>query len=195
MAAYENYEKIDMLECYFVSNRSEPATIQLYFERYPERRQPERKIFKRLLENLTNFGSFSKPKPKLYTKENREMNEVNVLALAAADNKLSNSKISEQCGVPRTSVQRIFKNHKLNSYKYRKVHDIYGNDAERRLEFCHWFINRCEDDNFPLNIMWTDESRVTSNGIFNRQNNRIRSTENPHETLSRVTQGRFGFNV
>ena len=48
---------------------------------------------------------------------------------------------------------------------------------------------------FFRKIIWTDEVHVSSDGIFNRHNNLYWAIENPHLTVSRVIQGRFGFNV
>lgn len=46
---------------------------------FPERRQLNRAIFSYNKTNLFKFGSFSKPPPKSYNKENWENQEINVL--------------------------------------------------------------------------------------------------------------------
>lgn len=68
-----------MLECYIESNKHKQMAADLYFERYPEREQPNPAIFKRLEDSLINFGSFQKPRPKNYQKEDEENQYINVL--------------------------------------------------------------------------------------------------------------------
>ena len=47
MSKFENFEKYNMLECYIESNKHKQMAADLYFERYPEREQPNPAIFKR----------------------------------------------------------------------------------------------------------------------------------------------------
>lgn len=62
--------------------------------------------------------------------------------------------------------------------------------------FCNWFIHKCnEDPNFPKFVIWTDESYISSDGIFNRHNKHQWADNNPHATATSQRQGRFGFSV
>lgn len=193
---FENYEKFNMLECYIESGKNSNNALTLYFNRYPERRQPSRKMFPRIESNLISFGSFQKPRPKSYYKENRELEEINTIGYVVADPTASSRKIRDAIGINRKKSKKILKRHNYRQYVYRKVHNLHPGDAERRITFCLWYLQQCEQDpDFCRKIIWTDEVRVTSDGIFNRHNNLYWSNGNPRLTINRVRQGKFGFNV
>lgn len=52
-----------------------------------------------------------------------------------------------------------------------------------------------EDPLFLSKIIWTDESKFTREGIFNRRNNHFWAVENPKFVKERGFQFQFGFNV
>lgn len=196
MNIYQNFEKYNMLECYIECQKNSQEACNLYFERYPERRQPDSRIFLRLENNLINFGAFKTEKPKVYNKVNKEISVINVLGCVNADPTTSCRSIEKDVGVTRSRSSRILKANKFRCYKARKTHRLHPGDAERRIQFCNWYLNMLhENENFFTQIIWTDESRVTSDGIFNRNNNHLWADVNPHQQVNRVYQGRFGFNV
>jgi len=62
--------------------------------------------------------------------------------------------------------------------------------------FCQWYLHKCrENPNFHQKIIWTDEAHISSDGVFNRHNHHYWSDINPHQTIRRRQQGKFGFNV
>ena len=153
-------------------------------------------IFYRLKSNLINFGSFKKPRQKEYNKENREAEEINVLASVNITPATSCRKVETEVGVIKSRVQTILKKHKYKPYKIKVVQNLHPGDAERRLLFCEWYLQKINNNpNFGSKVIWSDESYICSNGIFNRQNNRYWSAENQHLIFPREQQGRFGFNV
>lgn len=194
---YENYEKYDMLKCFLLSDENAELAKNLYMNQYPERRQPFSTTFQRLKNNLINYGSFTKSRPKSYqSRRDWELEEVTVLGEIENNPQLSTRKLEDQTGINRNSVRRILKKHKLKAFRTRKVHRLYPRDFEYRLTFCRWFLNKYEEDeNFPLNCIWTDEASVSSAGIFNRYNSYTWARQNPHTTVEIVNQGRYSFNV
>ena len=64
---FSNDEKTDMLECYFKSNRNSQLASDMYLELYPERQQPHRTIFGRIVNNLRNNGCFEKKRGLYHT--------------------------------------------------------------------------------------------------------------------------------
>lgn len=195
MEKYHHFEKYNMLECYIERHKNAQAALDLYFERYPEREQPNKTIFSRLERNLTNYGSFKKERPKNYYKENEDTT-INVIGCVAANPTTSSRNIEKYVGVPRTTSLRILKKHKYKCYKARKTQHLRPGDPERRIFFCNWYLNKVqEDESFFKKIIWTDESRVTSEGIFNIHNNHQWAQNNSHLQVNRIHQGRFGFNV
>jgi Helix-turn-helix domain (DUF4817) len=197
---YENYEKYDMLECYIESNKNSNAAGDLYFNRYPERRQPFRNMFGKLQHNLRNYGSFAKPRTNINinqeTQDERELKEITVLGTIPDNGKTSIRKLESETGIPRTNIWRILKTNKMKPYRTRKIHHLVPDDYIRRTRFCEWFIEKTrENELFALNCIWTDEASVSSAGIFNRYNEYTWSRENPHVTVEVRNQGRFSFNV
>lgn len=77
--------------------------------RYPEKRQPDIKIFKRLQQNLKEFGSFVKPRAKIYNKAGREAVENTVLETVRENPNISSREIQEILGIPKTTALRCLK--------------------------------------------------------------------------------------
>ncbi|KAI4465715.1 cuticle protein [Holotrichia oblita] len=122
---FENYEKLDMIRAFIICNEVANDAVALYLERFPERRQPEHRIFKRLMSSLEEYGSFEK------------------------------------------------------------------RDFDRRITFCEWYIGKCTNDpDFKSNIIWSDESRISSDGLFNRNNHHEWRQTNEHLALRQRRQGR-----
>nr|CAH7725153.1 unnamed protein product [Callosobruchus chinensis] len=44
--------------------------------------------------------------------------------------------MSEITGISRTSIQRILKHYKWHPYKIQLLHELNGDDHDRRLQFC-----------------------------------------------------------
>lgn len=98
--------------------------------------------------------------------------------------------------VSHRTVHRILKRHARRPYKFRKVQQLLSRDMPVRMLFCRWLLDKISDDpDFIFNIMWTDESTFTRNGVWNRQNLRYWSNENPHLTRESSFQYRFSLNV
>lgn len=193
---FTNEEKYDMLRCFIECDRNYRHAEELYLNRYPERRQPNKNMFPKLESNLKNFGSFVKPRAKHYNKPEREINEINVIGYITANPKCSLEEVKTAVGVSKSQAGKILKKYKYKPYKFKKIHDLHPGDEVRRIQFCNWYIENCEaDPNFHLRIMWTDEAKVTNCGIFNRHNNRYWSAENTHVTIPIQHQGRFGINI
>lgn len=146
--------------------------------------------------NLNQHGSFSISRPKTYNKENREIDEINVLASVETQPVNSCRKIEDSVGVNKSRVQKILQKHKFKPYKFHIVQNLHPGDAQRRLEFCNWYLeNVNRKNNFERTIIWSDEAHFTSAGILNRQNTRFWCQDNQHVIFPRQQQGRFGFNV
>lgn len=72
---FSSEEKRDMIKIFYFLNRNSVLSQQRYFELYPERQQPDRTLFANLDKNLSEYGSFAKPKVKYgrrLTLENKE---------------------------------------------------------------------------------------------------------------------------
>ncbi|KAJ8948007.1 hypothetical protein NQ318_011896 [Aromia moschata] len=122
--------------------------------------------------------------------------EINVLAYVQFDPTVSIRKIEQQWNVSKESARRILKKHGYKPYKYHLCNHMYENDFQRRLQYCQWLINNQMDNpNFVRNILFSDKSRFTNLGLFNRNNLRYYAIDNPRLIRKSRYQERFGFNV
>lgn len=117
----ENTHKWNMIECYIESGKNKVEAANLYFQRYPERRQPDCRIFERLQSNLCDFGSFCKPRSKTYFKITREVETINTIAYVTAEPKTSTRKIKEDLGISSKKAIKILKENNFRPYVIRKV--------------------------------------------------------------------------
>lgn len=105
-------------------------------------------------------------------------------------------QIEEQTGVSKSAAHKILQKHKYHPYKFHIVQHLHPGDAERRMLFCHWYLQQIQiNESFGRLIIWSDESYFSSAGIFNRHNTRNWSDENHHIIFEREQQGRFGVGV
>lgn len=94
------------------------------------------------------------------------------------------------------TIHKILKRDKRKAFKYNKVQALLPRDKPVREAFCYWMLRRnVENPDFLYNVMWTDESTFTRNGVWNRQNLRYWSHVNPHLTRESSHQYRFSVNV
>jgi hypothetical protein len=81
-------------------------------------------------------------------------------------------------------------NHKYHPYKMQMLQHLSEDEADRRMEFCEWAINKLDGDaNFSSGILFTDEANFYVSGEVNRQNVRYWSDTNPHWMNSSKMQG------
>ncbi|KAJ8932848.1 hypothetical protein NQ318_012476 [Aromia moschata] len=190
------YPSVYFKECFIQNGYNSEAASEAYFNRYPERRQPNMSIFGRLKENLVEYGGFNKPRPKNYRIQDAEDVAINVVGMVVVNPSISSRQIEAESGISRRRALSVLKKHKFRPYTIRKQQQLLPTDPERRLDFCNWYLQQIEQDQlFFKNIIWTDESYVSSAGIFNRHNKHYWSEDNPHQTVDVQNQGRFGFSV
>lgn len=194
---YSDEERRDMI---FVLGECMQNTLlasRIYIQKYPERRHPDRNVFERIKQIFHNNGDIKYKilqKRKCIT-ENEE-NEYSVIGSLIENPHSSQRKISRDCGISRSSVQRILKKYKYYPYRIQLHQLVTNNDANRRLEFCSWVLQKySEDCNFPDFIMFTDECSFHNTGLVNRQNFRYYDTENPHFSRSIDHQHRWCVNT
>lgn len=73
---FSNEEKRDMLKLYYICRRNGTEAANMYFETYPERRQPDRSLFHKIDSNISNYGSFSKPRLKYGSRVTEEETQI-----------------------------------------------------------------------------------------------------------------------
>ncbi|GFQ86169.1 uncharacterized protein TNCT_177921 [Trichonephila clavata] len=57
------------------------------------------------------------------------------------------------------------------SYIPRLVHALNHDEPDRRVQYCEWYLERCnEDAHFPTKIVWSDVATFKLNGSINKHN-------------------------
>ena len=179
-----------MLLIYGECRKNATLALTVYRNRYPGRRHPNKNYFRRLEQYFR-----TEPRRQLDEEANEEA-EVLTLSFVELHPTCSLRQIEMEMGIPRESARRILKRNGFRSYKYNIPQHLYETDFERRLLFCLWFQeqNNLEQDLTNI-ILFTDESRFTKNGMFNRQNSRYWSRQNLHLLRQGRFQEIFGINV
>lgn len=194
---FTNSEKQDMYDTFVLCDKNTNAAARLYQEKYPNRRQPSRQLFFKLNNSLQHYGAFTKPKrevPKPVV--GNENNRVNILAYLQWKPQASTREISRECNVSLGSVKRILKSEKLHPYRFSVGHALHAGDSIRRMQFCQFVLNQIQmNEDFPRQILWTDECTFTNNGIFNRHNEHTWARRNPFLRRNIHHQIRYTINV
>lgn len=192
MPFFTREHQIDMLLIYGEARKNRREARALYVQRFPERDHPSDKYFPWLENHLKHENENQNVNGFIISEEA----EINTLAYIEADPTASTRHIENDIGVGRESARKILKKHGYKSFKYQIHHYLYEGDFIRRLEFCNWY--REEEQQHPLlksQILFSDESRFTNLGMFNRNNTRYWATENHHLVREGRFQERFGINV
>jgi len=190
MEPFTQNEKVDMLLVDGECKQNAVRSSNLYRERYPERRHPNRRYFAKLVQKF-------RQQPEVQERSIVNVDkEIDVLAYVNLNKTFSTRQIVEELHISHQSVWKILKKHKYRSFKYQLHQHLCESDNERRIEYCREYLQKMAiNPDFPYKILYTDESRFTNNGMFNRQNNRYWAQENEHLIRDGSFQERFGFNV
>lgn len=144
------------------------------------------RILNRFKETGSLEVSYKKPHGKTVLTEE---NELAVLQTVIETPKISTKRISEQVDVKRTSVKTVLHKYKYHAYKPQYVNKLYDNDFNQRFGFSAWIQGQIEENrNFAKNILFTDESTFTTNGVVCSQNCRWWAQENPNFVIDHRDQ-------
>jgi len=91
-------------------------------------------------------------------------------------------RISRATHVPQTTVHRVLHaDLGLYPYKLQVTQRLYRGDKAKRWQFCKWLLETCDKDSaFLTSLLMSDEAKFSLNGMVNKQNCRIWSSEQPH---------------
>lgn len=184
------------MEAYFLKHKNITLALQWHRERYPDRNTPSRFIMKRLVDNLLNLGRFDHRVPQPRHQMINTDDELDILIYFEANPKSSVREGEEVIGISKSKIHRVLKKYKFKSYiEGRLVQKLLPGDDERRRIFCNEIERLIREDQYFLNnIIWSDETNFSNNGMYNRHNNRIWSRENPLRIRETNNQVRFSFN-
>jgi len=171
-------------------------TCDVFHQRYPDKPVPTAKMLRKILENLKNHGSFKTKIKKHRPVIDDDNTNVTVLAYFIAYPRNSISDAERDIGFKYSSIQRILKKNKFKPYKINIVHHLKETDFPRRIQFCEWlWLRYMENNDFLSQIIWSDESKFTKNGMFNKHNEHFWASENPRAIQETNFQDSWSFNV
>ncbi|KAJ8944403.1 hypothetical protein NQ318_023176 [Aromia moschata] len=132
---FTNSEMTDMVAIYAQQNFSERAAARSYADTYPNRRQPNRKLFSRLFSRLRETGSFG---PSRYY--GRPVNQ---------------QLVSAECLLmleSRSTTSRILHEQQLRAYHYSPAQNLLPGDFLARMQFCEFILRRNRQDAYFRDI-------------------------------------------
>lgn len=194
--AYPNEVLINLFLIHGESSRIVQRTCRRFNELYPDLPPMNAKKFRRIEGNFLRYGNFKGRRELIFPVRGDEDNQINVLAYFEVNPQASIRSCVADLGLSFSSIQRILQNHRMHDYKLSMSQHLHFGDAERRVQFCENILIRIQEDNGYLRkIIWTDESKFSREGIFNRHNTHFWANNNPHLQRPRNFQEKFSFNV
>ncbi len=109
----------------------------------------------------------------------------NSLEAMQHDNPLSHassSAVSQQTGIPKTSVLRVLKGIGMSPYKISLAQELLPADQPIRVQFANWAKT---NEYLMKDVLWSDESYFSLDGMVNRHNCVIWAYNNPHAILTK----------
>ena len=171
---------------------------RLYLERFPNRIQPDRRVFENIHRGLGEHGTLGHNpdvpgRPR--TRRTPEFEEA-VLDQVEQYPSTSTRAIARQMGSSHSTVWEVLNKEALYPFHLQKVQHLTPADYEPTLHSAQWMLQRCEEDpDFPSLILHTDECTFTCDWYFNSHNTHVWSEENPHATHVDGSQSIFSVNI
>lgn len=197
MAEFTNEEYADIHYFYGLANGNALAAREAYGIRYPGRRLPTDMVFSDIHRRLRETGRVRFNRNEGHATNRRfEGRDERILQAVRENPSISIRRLSLQLNLSTTLIFKVLHQERLHPFHTTTVQEILLADKEHRLEFCNWLLERQINCNtFLPNILWTDESQFTRDGITNYHNLHTWANENPHTTRTTSFQHRFSLNV
>ena len=109
----------------------------LYAARYSDRQQKSHIAFERLDARFCRFGTVKQTRVKRRSIVN-ENNVAAILAFAALNPHSSSRQLEKKSGISQRSILGILYQDKSHPYRILLHQDLYGNDFQKRVNFCNW---------------------------------------------------------
>lgn len=158
----------------YTASKSVRETAGIFSQRYPDRDKLSASTVSKIFNKFKATGSIhdlqrsGRPKSSF-----NEEKSIGILAKVRADPHTNVRQMAQEAGISTGSVRKILKTYKFHPYKMQILHHLEPGDNQKRLDFCHDMLQTAAiDPTFPYNILWSDESMFTLNGIMNKQNYR-----------------------
>lgn len=165
-------EKLEIIE--LARRNSYRRTAIIFNQLHPDRNAPLHfTTIAKLFQNLRSRGSLERKKRTVSPRMAVEINNFReeVLVRINENPHLSTRRVAAQLGKSHTSVWKVLKNEKFNSYKMSKHQKLHADDPPKRKKFCEDLLEIFRQNaSYQHSILWTDEKSFPINGCFNRQN-------------------------
>lgn len=180
-------EKIEAVIIYGESGRNLHQAVRIFNERFPE--NPIcRKYFRELVRKFTATGSVKRASGS-GKKAISEIKQIDIVSSVVNNPHSTTKSVANECNISTTTVKKYLKKHKFHPYKIIILHELFEDDADRRIEFCEIMCNRIRNHtNYVKNICFSDECSFSLCGSVNRQNVRYWSDTNPRMIREEHTQ-------
>jgi Helix-turn-helix domain (DUF4817) len=195
-----NFPKEELIDMIYVLGEAEKNCLlatRIYGMKYPERRQPNKTVFKNLMQRFDATGSVDYPKHQVTNKNvTNENKEIEILLHVHENPEISSRQLSKLAETSQSTVNRITRKYNYHPYHLELHQELHGNDFQNRIDFCNIMLQRCRENyNFLSVILFTDEATFKSNGMVNRHNMHYYETNNPHWMKEITFQNRWSLNV
>ena len=156
----------------YLETKSYQAVIAAFREAHPERDPPTKmNIYRNVRKYLTegtsknvNKGRSGRPRTQRNV-ENIETVRQHLLNEPTLSTRRNGTNFSQ------TTFHRIVKHDiKWHPYRIHVRHELKNQDFARRLRFCNWFLERCQNNRFLYNLVIGDEAGFSMNGKVNTHN-------------------------
>lgn len=195
---YSDKEKKDMYDVWVESGCVSRRAAQLYATKFPQRRHPHRDTIALVNRNLDKHGALKAPRSirKIRPVRDDEEKRIDVLMCTQTSTRVGSRAIAEMTEISAFSVQKILKEEGFKPYRPNLVQELRVGDDIRRLDFIAWLETALAANSNKLNeILWTDESNFSNNGVVNRHNAVEWADTNPKRKFVRGHQTVISTNV
>lgn len=194
MVVYTEQERLNLFECYIANKKSVALALREYRQKYPGRRLPHKKIFQRIVDDLSRgvLKYKKRNKPRHVLTENVQLD----ILLYFQEN--PESSLRNAAKYLDTTLSNIYKTLQINKYsafKFLPVQHLYPEDLDLRLQYCMQMMDMQFERGIFQYILWTDESIFTTAGMWNRKNSHYWSRDNFKKVRIMKKQGRRNVNV
>nr|CAH7748023.1 unnamed protein product [Callosobruchus chinensis] len=137
---------VDMIYILGECLKNSLLAARVYKERFPDRRHPDPRSFKRVMDRFDRTGTVKYEKHERRKHVLNEDNDFDVLATVVEDPHNSTAEISHDLGIGQPSVERILTKNKYHPYHVQLNQALEGQDFENRINFCNWGRARIQED-------------------------------------------------
>lgn len=197
MPRYTTAELADIHFVYGFCNGNSSESVREYGRRFPNRRCPDSRTFRRVHMRLRERGTSNPNEGESSGNVQHSVSvEEEILNLVSETPTISTRRVALMLGVSQTKVWRVLRKENLHPYHYVPAQELLPADLPKRADFCRlMLLNEELHPTYFSRILWTDEASFTREGVNNFHNLHMWASENPHLIRESSFQQRFSVNV